>query len=89
MRASLLGKVELVRFLLKYGASCSPRDRKTGKTALALALTGTIVASNNDRISHLLTHCVYLALSNHREMSQTSNTDCRIVAGAWCRRQYR
>ena len=40
MRACLLGKVELVRFLLKYGASCSPRERKTGKTALTMALTG-------------------------------------------------
>ena len=48
MRASYLGKVELVRFLLKYGASCSPRERKSGKTALALALTGTIIASNLD-----------------------------------------
>ena len=46
MRACYLGKVELVRFLLKYGASCSPRERKSGKTALALALTGTIIAIN-------------------------------------------
>lgn len=54
MRASCLGKVELVRFLLKFGASCSPRERKSGKTALALALAGTIIASNLDlKSSHL------------------------------------
>ena len=40
MRASFLGKVELARFLLRYGANPRHQERVSGKTALSLALAG-------------------------------------------------